>query len=201
MQVKTGYDAIGIEYQNAYSNNIAIKNSIVWLKDNLKHNDRILDVGSGTGIVAKQLSELGFQVTGIDNSNEMNRIARNQAPKAKFLEVNFKKFKLLENNFDAIIAFFSLLHVQKGIFNRTLQKILSYLKKDGFFVFSMVEGNIEGEEFYMGQKMYFSSFPREKLEKIIHLLALKILDFKENIFLPDIPGSEKETQLFYFTQK
>ena len=160
-----------------------------------------MDVGSGTGIVAKQLSELGFQVTGIDNSNEMNRIARNQAPKAKFLEVNFKKFKLLENNFDAIIAFFSLLHVQKGIFNRTLQKILSYLKKDGFFVFSMVEGNIEGEEFYMGQKMYFSSFPREKLEKIIHLLALKILDFKENIFLPDIPGSEKETQLFYFTQK
>ena len=199
--IKTGYDAIGLEYQKAYSDNIAIKNSILWLKDNLQPNDRILDVGSGTGIVAKQLTEAGFRVIGIDNSNEMNRIARKQAPKAKFLEVNFKKLIIPESNFDAIVAYFSLLHIQKGIFDRTLLNILSYLKKGGYFIFSMVEGNIEGEEYYMGQKMYFSSFPREKLEKIIKLMDLKLLDSKENIFLPEIEGSDEETQLFYYTQK
>jgi ubiquinone/menaquinone biosynthesis C-methylase UbiE len=201
LQVKTGYDAIGLEYQKAYSENTAINKAVQWLTEHLNENDRVLDVGSGTGIVAKRLTEAGLQVLGIDNSNEMNSIARKQAPKAKFIEMNFKKLRFQESNFNAIVAFFSLLHVQKEIFKRTLQNLVSHLKTGGYFIFSMVEGNIEGEEYYMGQKMYFSSFPREKLIEIIEYTSLEIIFFQEHIFLPNIKDSQEETQLFYFTKK
>ncbi|MHA2339670.1 MAG: class I SAM-dependent methyltransferase [Candidatus Hodarchaeales archaeon] len=201
MNSKTGYDAIGLEYQKAYSDNPEQKKAVKWVIEHLKPNDRVLDIGSGTGIVAKQLSEAELIVLGIDNSNEMNRIARMQAPKAKFIEMNFKKLKLQEDNFDAIVAFFSLLHVQKGIFKRTLQNILNHLRSDGYFVISMVEGNIEGEEYYMNQKMYFSSFPREELTKILQSTGLIIKNFVEYKFTAKKEGAEEETQLFYFTQK
>jgi ubiquinone/menaquinone biosynthesis C-methylase UbiE len=201
LKEKKGYDAIGLEYQKAYSDNPEIKNAINWLIKQLKPNDRVLDVGSGTGIVAKYLTEANLQVLGIDNSNEMNRIARKQAPKARFIEMNFKKLKLQETNFDAIVAFFSLLHVQKGIYRRTLQNILNHLRPNGYFVISMVEGNIEGDEYYMNQKMYFSSFPREELTKIFLSIGLVIKKFIENKFIANKEGAEEETQLFYFLKK
>jgi ubiquinone/menaquinone biosynthesis C-methylase UbiE len=197
----TGYDAIGLEYQEAYSDNPEQKKAVKWVIEHLKPNNRVLDIGSGTGLVAKQFSEADLHVLGIDNSNEMNRIARKQAPKAKFIEMNFKKLKLQEDNFDAIVAFFSLLHVQKGIFKRILQNILNHLRPDGYFVISMVEGNIEGEEYYMNQKMYFSSFPREELTLILQSAGLIIKNFIEYKFTAKKEGSEEETQLFYFTQK
>jgi ubiquinone/menaquinone biosynthesis C-methylase UbiE len=201
MNSKTGYDAIGLEYQKAYSDNSQQKRAVKWVIKHLKTDNRVLDVGSGTGIVAKQFTDAGMRVLGIDNSNEMNRIARKQAPKAKFIEMNFKKLKLQETDFDAIVAFFSLLHVQKGIFKRTLRNIIEYLRSGGYFVISMVEGNIEGEEYYMNQKLYFSSFPREELTKILQSTGLIIKNFVEFKFTAKKEGAEEETQLFYFTQK
>ena len=201
MKRKTGYDAIGLDYQKAYSDNPEIKNAINYLSKQLKPNEYVLDVGSGTGFVAKHLTEANLQVLGIDNSNEMNRIAREQAPQAKFIEMNIKKLKLGDQKFDAIVAFFSLLHIQKGIFKRTLQNLLRHLNDNGYFIISMVEGNIEGEEYYMNQKMFFSSFPREELIKLFESLDVKIIKFKEHVFQAKIEGSEEETQLFFYIQK
>ena len=45
----------------------------------------LVDLGCGSGILAKRVSEAGFPVWGIDYSPEMIALAQEQAPKAKFV--------------------------------------------------------------------------------------------------------------------
>ena len=45
----------------------------------------IVDIGCGNGILARQLSFAGYDVIGIDQSAAMIRIARERAPKARFV--------------------------------------------------------------------------------------------------------------------
>ncbi|MFW9929321.1 MAG: class I SAM-dependent methyltransferase [Candidatus Thorarchaeota archaeon] len=196
-----GYDAIGGEYEAAYGNNPSIVDAIEWITENVPVGGKILDVGSGTGTVAKLLSENGFKVLGIDNSNIMNKIARNKAPKARFLELNIKKIYLNESEFNVITAFFSLLHIEKSIFKRTIRKILGYLIKDGYFIISMVEGNIDKEDHFMGQKLHFSSYRKKELIEIVNDLNLDIIEIRENKFTPNIKNAETENQIFIFSGK
>lgn len=48
------------------------------------HSGLIVDLGCGSGILAQQLTEAGFQVLGIDYSSAMIDIAKVKAPKASF---------------------------------------------------------------------------------------------------------------------
>ena len=43
----------------------------------------VVELGCGSGIVAKVLTRAGFDVTGIDQSRAMIRLAKKNAPKAK----------------------------------------------------------------------------------------------------------------------
>jgi SAM-dependent methyltransferase len=45
----------------------------------------VVDLGCGTGILARRLSDAGYDVLGVDYSADMLRIARSHAPRAKFL--------------------------------------------------------------------------------------------------------------------
>jgi SAM-dependent methyltransferase len=46
---------------------------------------QVVDLGCGSGILARRLSDAGYDVLGIDYSADMLRIARSHAPRAKFL--------------------------------------------------------------------------------------------------------------------
>jgi len=50
---------------------------------------RVVDLGCGTGVWAGRLADHGFDVTGIDCSAAMLRIARNRVPEASFLSASF----------------------------------------------------------------------------------------------------------------
>lgn len=64
------------------------------LKDRGLNNGRIVDLGCGSGILAKALSEGGFEVLGIDFSAEMVKIAKRQAPKAQFKVGSFLEMEI-----------------------------------------------------------------------------------------------------------
>ena len=54
----------------------------------------IYDLGCGSGIASKYISEKGFEVIGCDISESMLAIAREQAPKVAFLNSSFLDLKL-----------------------------------------------------------------------------------------------------------
>lgn len=198
---KIGYDHIGIDYEKFYGQNHHQISAIEWLINQLNPGSKILDIGSGTGRpTAEMLVTNNFQVFGIDSSNEMIRIARNNVPRATFFEMNMKRFRI-EQTFDAITAFFSLLHIQKSIFLRTITQFLEYLNPGGYFVFSMLEGAHDDYALFLGQHMYYSAYYKEELDDMIENLNLTIIERKIIKFTPRIPNAQEEVQLYYFTKK
>lgn len=57
---------------------------------------RILDVGCGSGQLARHLTDRGFVVLGIDNSPQMIRYARENAPEASFEVADARGFEIDE---------------------------------------------------------------------------------------------------------
>jgi SAM-dependent methyltransferase len=50
----------------------------------LEHRGTVVDVGCGSGILAEAMTEAGYQVIGVDVSEEMLALARTRAPNAEF---------------------------------------------------------------------------------------------------------------------
>ena len=66
----------------------------------------VLDVACGTGEHARYLSELGFQVDGLDLDPALVRIARTKHPAGKFFEADMSAFDLAQS-YDVVMCLFS----------------------------------------------------------------------------------------------
>ena len=75
------FDRIGEHYDEAFPHKDGQLAAGEWLLERLAPGSRVLDVGSGTGIpTARQLTDAGHQVVGVDISEEMLRLARRDVP-------------------------------------------------------------------------------------------------------------------------
>jgi SAM-dependent methyltransferase len=75
------------------------------------HARTVVELGCGSGIVARHLTQAGFAVTGIDASPAMIRLARRVAPKAKFAVGSFTK---APPRADAVIAVGEVFNYGRG---------------------------------------------------------------------------------------
>lgn len=94
----------------------------------------VLDIGFGTGVLTSRLYEQGCQIYGLDFSARMIELAQAKMPDARLYQGDFSKGlvpELCAQQYDAIVATYSLHHLtdtQKIGFLRTL---LPLLKQDG----------------------------------------------------------------------
>lgn len=106
---------------------------------------KILDGGCGTGGHALPLARRGYQVTGIDASGEMVRLASDKAGKAGldivFHTADLRQFDLADR-FDTCLCMFSVLGyiTDTGELLQALQQIRDCLKEDGLFIFDCWNG-------------------------------------------------------------
>lgn len=105
----------------------------------------ILDGGCGTGGHAVPLTKRGYEVTGIDASQAMIKLAKEKANKAG-LSINFQTGDLrqfdLNQKFDACLIMFNVLGyiTETEDILKTLETIKRHLKKDSLFVFDCWNG-------------------------------------------------------------
>lgn len=116
-----------------------------WLNQVLGRNRiqppaRVLDVGCGTGRHAVQIASSGYQVTGVDRSNDMLDVARSRATELsvdiRFVHANVQDF-MIDETFDAAVMLFSVIgylgpneDLTKGLSN-----IRRHLRGGGLLVF------------------------------------------------------------------
>ena len=106
-----------------------------------KHNvQRILEIGCGTGTYLTKLAELGYDVFGLDSSQESLNIAKAIADKRKlnikYIKGNMKNIEI-EESFDAVIA----MHIPisfKSLVD-TLRNVHKVLKNGGIFSFMYLQ--------------------------------------------------------------
>ena len=137
--MKSGYDAIARAYCR-YWGPFSVRRFLPVLEQlllpRLPEEAHILDLGCGTGNLARVLWEKGYHVTGVDISLEMVREARNLAPDVEFLHQDMRTFKR-ENTFHATIALFATLNhlLKTEDLWQVLNNVKSSLINGGWFVF------------------------------------------------------------------
>ena len=104
-----------------------------------KKAKKILDLGCGTGKYSFLLSKKGFEVTGVDISKAMIRIAKKKYKNKKninFIHKDLKKINL-KKKFDIVVALFDVLSFQtsKNEIKIFFQIISKHLKKGGLVFF------------------------------------------------------------------
>ncbi len=102
----------------------------------------ILDAGCGSGRDSLHFKQNGFQVTAIDNAEELV-IRSSQLLKQKVLHLSFDEISF-DKEFDAIWACASLLHVPKSNMQNILRKFEKSLKPNGVIFASFKYGETEG---------------------------------------------------------
>lgn len=102
----------------------------------------VIDLGCGSGILAKELSEQGFTVLGIDISKQMLDIARRKAPKATFIQASLFDFPIPSCNIVCAIGepfnyVFDDTH-DYDILKNLFQHVFNQLQPKGYFIFDLL---------------------------------------------------------------
>jgi SAM-dependent methyltransferase len=101
----------------------------------------ILDLGCGTGTHANLLAEFGYDITGVDNSEEMLQAASNQIKgnlknNIKFMKGDIREIRLTKK-FDNIVSLFHVFSyfVTNEDVKKAFATVKEHIKDDGFFIF------------------------------------------------------------------
>lgn len=196
--VEKGYDNIGIDYEKNYSSNPNTLKSLKIL-DMFCNGKKALDLGIGTGIpTVSFLLENGYDVTGIDLSNEMLSVAKTNVPEATLIKEDMCDLSFEEESFDCAVALFSFLHLNEEDFKKALLESKRVLNEEGHLLFSVNEGDFGGISHLLNRKMYFNSFIESDLDKTLNSCGFRVvLKFFGYFEIED----EVEKQMYYLVKK
>lgn len=115
------------------------KNVII---DNIKNNEAssILEMGIGTGAITEELYNTGYNITGVDFSEEMIYHAKIKMPKAAFHKATFNdSLEILERKvFDWIIFSYSIHHLSYDEQYSLILRLLDKLSTNGKIIIADV---------------------------------------------------------------
>lgn len=106
------------------------------------HCHKILEIGCGSGMLARRFLENGYDYLGLDLSGEMLDIARREVKSDRFIQCDMRNIAL-DQQFDAILITgrsISYVTDNPGIID-TLTRINNSLKDNGLFVFGVFDAN------------------------------------------------------------
>jgi len=138
--------------------------------ENIQPKCHILDAGCGSGRDTLHFTKLGYTVTAIDSSHEMCKLAT-QHTKQDIQHIKIQDITY-NNQFDAIWASASLLHIKPDQLDTVLTKLHKSLKKDGILYASFKHGNYHG----IRNGRYFHDITQDKAQKIFTKNNYKIID-------------------------
>lgn len=124
----------------------------------VKHRKYFLDIGCSIGVHMQMFKELGFNVEGIDISDEMVKRARIRNPTSKIIRGDFMTTKF-NKKFDAIYAQAFIHLYPKSDVKRVMKKMKSLLKKEGV-LFITTSKEKESKEGFFTKKNYSSKEKR-----------------------------------------
>lgn len=98
---------------------------------------RVLDLGCGAGRTTKVLDEMGFDVVGVDVSEQMVLTAKNKFPSLEFQVGDASSLGLQNESFEYVLfSWNGISELSETQRSRVLEEIHRVLKPEGTFVFS-----------------------------------------------------------------
>ncbi|MDR0979596.1 MAG: class I SAM-dependent methyltransferase [Candidatus Nomurabacteria bacterium] len=132
---KALYGALGADYADGEVDLQKVKDSGLWQEflDGL-NGKRVLDLGAGVGVAAKELADSGYDVIAADIASSMVAEIKKKAPRIKAIEMNALDVDRLPAEFDGIIAIHLIQHFNKAQLEELFKKIHGQLADGGEFL-------------------------------------------------------------------
>lgn len=144
----------------------------------LEGGDTILDLGCGSGRDSLAFYEQGYDVTPLDASEEMCKLAEIHTG-LEVLNMSYNDMEF-DEAFDGIWGNEALVHVPEDEVSGILTKLTDALCHSGILFLSFQEGDFEGAR----SGRYFCEYKREQLERLLRetgrLELLKIWTTEDN---------------------
>lgn len=142
----------------------------------LPEDAHILDVGCGAGIpTAKFLREKSLTVTGIDISDTMLKLAKENVPDATFINMDAHDLEFPPNTFDGLISVYTLFHIPRKDHSQIIQNFYEVLKPGGILLINSGVSESEGMSTFFGVPMFWSNYTPDKLLQLVKKTGFSIL--------------------------
>ena len=181
--VADGYDYIAEQHEE-WASHLRMEERAKYtavLLEELPMGAEVLELGCGSGIPTTQQLAEWFAVTGVDISAGQLALAQQNVPMAKYVLADMTELDFPEDSFDAVAAFYSLIHVPCQELAELLRKIASWLRPGGLVVATMGAHSSEADfdEDWLGTTMYWSSCDSETNQRLVEEAGLSILSAQE----------------------
>jgi SAM-dependent methyltransferase len=151
------------------------------LLDGLPAGAEVLDLGCGAGVPTTQALARRFKVTGVDISTRQIALARQDVPEAQFIQADITQLDIAPASFDAVSAFYAIIHVPRQEQSKLLRDIASWLRPGGLLVATMGARSMKADydEDFLGARMYWSSFDSETNRRLVEEAGLHVISARE----------------------
>ncbi|WP_328612406.1 methyltransferase domain-containing protein [Amycolatopsis sp. NBC_00355] len=158
--VESGYDSSAERYLE-WSARIADDPRLRFLGEltgRLDDGAAVLDLGCGAGVPCTALLADRHDVLGVDLSAAQLALARRNVPGARFEKADMAEVSFPGGSFDAVTAFYSVLHVPREDQGDLFTRIAGWLRPGGWFLAALGCSEVNGVEAdWLGTPMFFSS--------------------------------------------
>ncbi|GAB3712438.1 class I SAM-dependent DNA methyltransferase [Nocardiopsis oceani] len=199
----SAYDAIGDRYDEAFPHKEGQIDFTERLLRRLPDRARVLDLGCGTGLpTTGQLASAGHRVTGLDLSPRMVALARANVPEADIVQGDMVDLSPDDAGYDAIVSFFSLLHLPRSGISEMLGTIRRSLAPEGRLCLSMVEADVDDIVIpFLGQPLRVTGYLRDDLHTVLSRAGLTIEEEEVHSYIPATTQAEPEIQIFLICRR
>ena len=111
----------------------------VFKKYKIKENAQVLDLGCGTGKMARRLKKTGYQVTAVDNSMDMLEVAASEEDDGILYVLQDMVSLELPDQMDAVVSICDCMNyiLEEEDLKEAFKRVKRFLKEDGVFMFDM----------------------------------------------------------------
>ncbi len=173
--VREGYNRIATEY---YSDRDLLKNEkeIEEFISHLPEGGTVLDIGCGGGVpVLRTLVDKGYNAKGIDFSQGMLDVAKENVPEAELILGDITKTDLEPESLDGIISTYAFIHIFRTQHPLLYMKIYSWLKPGGIMLVSTAQTEWEEVHDYFGVPMAWSHPAARESFQLVHKAGFEII--------------------------
>nr|WP_237405383.1 class I SAM-dependent methyltransferase [Streptomyces sp. SN-593] len=178
-----------------------------WAIAELAPGSRVLDLGCGTGLpTARQFTDAGMRVTGVDLSAGMLARARHNVPEAEFLQADVADLveggPLAAGSFSAAAAFFTLLMLPRAEIPGALTAVRDLLAPGGLLALGMVEADVDDVSIpFLGHTIRVSGYLKDELRAVVEDAGFEVIKEMSYTYAPASTDVPPEEQIFLYCRR
>ncbi|SRR5690606_28829428 len=169
------YDIIGERFFENRSQNLMEEKYLELICSLIPKQGNILDLGCGSGKpIFEYFKNRGYQVVGVDASEKILSIARENFPEDEFFLMDMRQLKL-EQKFNAIIAWHSFFHLEGKDQEKMFKIFQEQLKPNGVLMFTSGNENAEAWSENYGQDLFHASLSPDQYQELLEAHQFKLI--------------------------